>query len=176
MKRLYRYDVLRVVACAAVIIYHFESDAIKIGAVPSTHHQLVGWTRTFLGVGLGNLAVFMFFLLAGLMRSKELNLEHLNVREFYHKRFKRLFIPFYLSYFLVLIYRILSGRTQFAVPGSRIVLTMLGLDVYPATLSPSLPFATFGLVGEWFFGAFVVVTLTWPLVHALWRRCPPPVC
>ena len=139
-------------------------------APPRSHRELIGWSIPFLGVGLGDFAVFIFFMLAGLMRAKELNLDHLDIAGYYKRRLSHLFPPFYLSYFLVLVYKITVGTTRFSVPGSHAVLTVLGLDGYVSTLFPQHQVPSFYLVGEWFFGAFVLVVLLWPPIRAAMRR------
>lgn len=109
-------------------------------------------------------------MLSGLMRAKELHLDHLDVTSYYHKRLSHLLYPFYLSYLLVLICRIATGTAQFSAPRRRIILTVLGIDGYVADLFPQHRIATFYLVGEWFFGAMLLVTLSWPVLRMLMHK------
>ncbi len=121
-------------------------------------------------MSLGDFAVFTFFMLSGLMRAKELNLDHLDVKNYYQKRLSHLLVPFYLSYLLVLICRAVTDTVQFSAPWNRIILTLLGVDGYVADLFPQHPVATFYLVGEWFFGAFLLVTFCWPALRVFMRK------
>ena len=175
MIRRIRYDVLRVLATLSIIIFHFDSEAAIRIHVPAG----VGWSRDMFGSGLnlGSTAVCVFFLLSGALSAKDVDNDRFRASRYYRRRFLRLYVPFWLSYFIVFVWQtFVMKQTMFAVPGRNFIWTILGLDGY---LLSDLPFkpahSFFYLVGEWFFGALILITILWPLVRWLLRKCFWPV-
>lgn len=165
-KRRYRYDVLRVIAAACIVIFHFEAEFIgrNIGGGAPSH---TGFALNMFGLNLslGSLSICVFFMLSGMLSAKDIDNPSFKVWPYYRKRFLRLFIPFYIAYFIVYTMNVLRGNVQFQIPAPYFLLTLVGLDGYLSSSFAPLSIPSFYLIGEWFFGALVVVTLLWPLVR-----------
>lgn len=173
--RRYGYDVLRVLCAVAVCVFHFEgemvpsvSSALGGGGLPA----LAGVTLDILGTGLnaGSLSVCLFFMLSGALASRTLRDESFSTLDYYGHRALRLLPPLWISWFLVCVYYLACGWARFNVPASHFVLTLLGLDGY---LQSTMGMSTFYLVGEWFYGAIILVTLVWPALRAVYRSWGP---
>ena len=168
-KRLIAYDVLRIAAALMVLCFHFDAAVPQYIDAPTYPSPFV----TGLGTHLlgGNVAVCIFFMLSGALSAKDIERDSFDVVAYWRKRASRLFVPFFLSWFLVVFARYLFQRRPFmGIPKSRLLLTATGLDGYLTGFGVSC----FGLVGEWFFGALVIVTAIWPVVRwALSRRYVP---
>ena len=119
---------------------------------------------------IAKVCVGLFFMIsgAGLMLSTK-DREHLDLKEYYKKRFFRILVPFYLVYVLYLITFIcLTGETLSSIYGERnahplsIIFTLLGMDSYLSSFG--MPTFALGL-GEWFLGALVLMYIIFPLLR-----------
>ncbi|HJB54317.1 MAG TPA: acyltransferase [Candidatus Olsenella avistercoris] len=167
--RCYTYDFLRVICAILVCIFHFEGEAVRL--IPDGSVLLgAGVTLNFLGSGLnlGSLAVALFFMLSGALTAGTLRDDCFVSVKYIQKRLKRLLPPLWIAWTLACVWMMIRGSFRFDVPASRFILTILGVDGYAAIHG----IGTFYLVGEWFYGAIVLVTLCWPLVRACYRKCP----
>ena len=84
----------------------------------------------------------------------------------------RLYVPFWISWLMVCLWKIYrTGGIFYQTPSWSLPLTLLGIDGYLATRGPAIGLDnTFYLVGEWFLGALVIITLVWPALRILLRR------
>lgn len=165
--RRYRYDVLRVLSAIAVLVFHFDVE----GAAYFPARDFDGMTVNLFGspaLNAGSLAVGIFWLLSGALSAGTFRDESFSTIRYYKKRLHRLFVPFYLSWFLVCCLNMLRGQIFSGIPIGRILLTVVGFDGYITRLIPHPP-ATFYLVGEWFFGALVLITLFHPILRRIYR-------
>lgn len=165
--RKYGYDALRIACALAVCLYHYEVELLpSFGEGPAP--RLTGLTTNLFGSGLnaGSLAVCLFFMLSGALSGKYLTQDDFSPKAYYRHRALRLLPPLWLSWLLVRAWGIVDGRASFSAPAWSLVLSVLGLDGY---LQSTSDINTFYLVGEWFYGALVLVTLIWPAVRAMFK-------
>ena len=170
--RLVRFDVLRIVCAAGVAFYHFECTAAD--ALPPV--SLRGSTFSVLGsdLNLGTISVQIFFVLSGLFAARTVRDGSFSPFAYYRRRLPRLYVPFWISWLLVCLWLAYwTGGQFFSASASLFPLTLLGLDGFLSASVPSPhPAASdmFYLVGEWFFGALVIITLLWPMMRAAIAR------
>lgn len=159
------YDILRVLCAAAVCVVHFE-EAISPLMTQQSTPLFAGFSLNLLGTGLaaGNLAVGIFFMLSGALSLKTIQDSHFSAKTYMSHRLNRLLPPLWISWFLVCVWRAQQGRFFFDVPTWRFVFTIVGIDGY---IYSQTSIETFYLVGEWFYGAIIFVTLLWTVV----RKC-----
>lgn len=171
-RRKTSYDVIRVFCAAAVCIVHFEeaiAPHIANFTAQSVTPLFAGLTLNLFGSGLaaGNLAVGIFFMLSGALSLKALQESPFNIKDYYVHHLGRLLPPLWLAWFVACVWRMLQGGFLFDIPTWRFIFTIFGIDGYIQALTG---FKTFYLVGEWFYGAIVFVTLLWPVVRICYLR------
>lgn len=154
-----------------VLVYHFETGVRSTGVLegPVLRPLLSGMSINLLGSGLdlGSLAVGFFFMLSGALAARTLSRDDFSALGYVRHRLFRLLPPFWIAWILSCVWSLANGSAFFRVPAWRFVLTIFGLDGYVLS---STGIATFYNVGEWFYGALVIVTLLWPAVRACYRR------
>lgn len=170
MRRI-RYDVLRVSAALCVLFYHFECSAYDVFPDVATRGVFIDFLGT--GHNLGSIAVEVFLLLAGILSVSTLG-DSFSTKRYLTKRMTRLLIPFWISWLLVCAWTIVTSSDLLWKNPKWFPLTLLGVDGY-ATLTLGLK-DTFYLVGEWYLGAMIIITLLWPLLRVPFRRSPYVVC
>lgn len=159
-------DVIRFISMAAIVYYHLIITLYLSGIrqLESVHHLYENNNIHVATVGVG-----LFFMIsgAGLMLSTK-DAEHLDLKEYYRKRFFKILVPFYLVYLLwLLAFMILTGEGLSAIYTSganpfMFIFTLLGMDAYLS----SFGIATFSLgIGEWFLGALVIMYLVFPFLR-----------
>ena len=95
----------------------------------------------------------------------------INWRAWYARRFRRIFIPFYILYLICLVGRHLVGTTsqvfEKGIPAWRFVFTLLGMDEYAYMCG----LTTFTMhIGEWFLGCLVVLYALFPLLYTAMKK------
>ena len=103
-------------------------------------------------------------MLSGALSLKTLQDLSFNAKTYYSHRLKRLLLPLWIAWLLTCIWKALQGSFFFDIPTWRFIFTIIGIDGY---IFSQTGLETFYLVGEWFYGTIVFVTLLWPLV----RKC-----
>ncbi len=171
MVRRVRYDVLRVLAALTVLFYHFECSAYDIFLTAGTR----GFFLDFLGTGhnLGSIAVEVFLLLAGILSVSTLS-DSFSPRRYLSKRLMRLLVPFWISWLLVCAYTVITSSDLLWKNPKLFPLTMIGIDGW-ATVTFGLV-DSFYLVGEWYLGVMVIITMLWPLLRVPFRNNPYVTC
>ena len=159
-------DVIRLLAMVGIVYYHMVFALYQSGIrqLESVRPLFANYNMHVATVGVG-----LFFMIsgAGLMLST-LNDEHLDLKSYYFKRFKKILIPFYLVYVLWLLsFMLLTHQGLDAVytnnaPAPAFIFTLLGMDAYVA----SFHIPTFSLgIGEWFLGALVLMYIVFPVLR-----------
>lgn len=163
-QRLEGIDLARIVAFAIVILFH---TYVQMGRLAPAVYPFI----SYINGNWGSTAVSVFFAVSGAVIAY--NYADLTIQsgwkrlgQFYYKRWLRLFIPFYIVWGGNYIYRVLTARSFFykGHPLS-LILTALGMDGY---LYYRLP--AYYIVGEWFFGAIILLYLLYPLINFLARK------
>ncbi|MCR4568658.1 MAG: acyltransferase [Pseudobutyrivibrio sp.] len=161
-KRIIGLDILRDIGVIFVFLYHFFVEYIV--TAQGTDGAMFGYNY-FFNI-LARPASLFLFVISGyaLMYNHE---DELSLGQYYKRRFKGLFIPFYVAYTLMFVICFLVnneviGRT---LPLSRFLLTIAGVDGVA-----QLVCADFYLIGEWFMGCIVVCYLLFPLLAKLLKK------
>lgn len=159
-----RYDMLRVLAAFMVIGAHFDTHLPDYLNVPNYPRALMNGLGSFLVDG--GLAVAIFFMLSGFFSYSSLRRDTFEAAAWVRRRAKRLLVPMWIAWPMGLALMLLIGRTT--VPTIKeVILAAVGMDGY---VGPYLANPVYGIVGEWYTGAVLVVTLLWPLVRKVMRR------
>ncbi len=145
---------IRFLAVCLIVIFHIWSE------LPVLQEYVVLW---------GRIGVALFFGIsgAGLIYNYS---DHLDVKKFYLKRIRSIYIPFYITYALVYFIEsyIYGFEPIFDAPIRNFIFTLLGIDGYLSTFG--VP--TFYLVGEWFLGVIVFIYLIFPLWRVVFNKFP----
>lgn len=147
-KKIPFIDLTRFIATFMIVLFHY------ICAIPLSNNYVLMWGRV--GVGL-------FFMISGAGLINEYYYQ-LDVRKFYLKRIKSIFIPFWIAYICTWILRwFYNGFAPvFNLDKKYMILSIIGMDGYVANFG--VP--TFYLLGEWFLGAIIILYLIFPI----WRK------
>ncbi len=163
-KRIIGLDILRVVGVIFIFLYHFCIEYINLGngtdpAMGSINYFVNIWARP---------ASLFLFIISGyaLMYNHE---EELSLKDYYIRRFKGLFIPFYIAYTIMFldyfaVNNVAAGSTS---PLYTFIFTILGLDAMFQAVSGGLGFY---LIGEWFMSCIVICYLLFPFLARLMGR------
>lgn len=152
-ERVLYLDLIRVIGFVVITAYHFAS-AVGANGIEAAHIDLYVGFNSF---RWGPIALACFFMVSGaaLIMNYE---ERLDIKEFYKKRFLGIFPLFWLAYlfaFLAYFYR-MKGMPE--APKITFLFTIIGMDKYMEEFM-----CTFGLVGEWFMGAIIMLYILFPL-------------
>lgn len=163
-------DLLRVLACAVVVGYHFFKEARVLNLTSFADPDDV--------LQIGNvhpvmIAVSVFFMISGIglavkMGREEAVGEKPDWKAYYLGRFRTILIPFYIAWILWAIYKLISvGIGAFAgIDANSILCTLFGADTFAQLYIP-----VFSLhIGEWFLGALVILYVFFPVFYTLFRR------
>ena len=160
-KRIIGLDILRVIGIIFIFCYHFTDSFIAYGGVGEGVFNAL----TFFSIMSRPASQFLFIVSGfALMYNSE---DNLGLREYYYRRFKGLFIPFYVAYVLMLGIGValLKWAPWRTIPKWKFVYTILGIDGLASNFSPD-----FYLIGEWFMSCIVVCYLLFPLLAYCLKR------
>ncbi|WEV67250.1 acyltransferase [Bifidobacterium sp. ESL0769] len=153
--RLFYLDWVRAISVVFILITHFNTPELL------KHPIFVNYPfRIF----LGDLGVSQFLIISGaaLMYTYG-DVEHLNLKEFYWKRFKSIFPMFWLAFLFAntFLYIKNGGAPSVKAPLWTIILSIFGVDSYAAAAG----YITFATTGEWFIGFIIIFYLIFPLLR-----------
>lgn len=142
-------DFIRAACAVGIILYHLSCYTVE-GAPKVFHH--------FTNGGYGAVFVAVFFLVSGGVLYHNYS-KISNLLQFYYKRWKTLFPMFYLTWGYFYLHNVLTTRSFF-YRGTRwpLLLTVFGVDGYFSYRG-----LNYYIVGEWFFGAIVMLYVLYPL-------------
>ena len=159
-------NLLRVIACAVVIGYHFFKEAflLNLTSFPDPDDVLP----------IGNIhpvmiAVSIFFMISGIGLALKMGKEDKpDWKKFYLGRFKAILVPFYITWILWAIYKLITaGSEAFAGIGAKSILcTLFGADTFAQLYTPVFTLH----VGEWFLGALVILYVFFPVFYTLLKK------
>ncbi len=156
-KKIYSIEFMRTVFAIGIIIYHFSCHS-KSDFLLLSQYANGTW---------GDLIVTVFFILSGGMLYRN-NKKITSVPEFYKKRFLSLFPMFYLAYLIFFVKNaIVAGKLFYGPSAWTLLLTLIGMDGYTEFAIPN-----YYILGEWFFGAIVMMYLIYPLLLLVIRKGP----
>lgn len=164
-ERIFYLDFIRAIAVCLVVLTHF--NAIYIYMWDEVALQKVVFTWKIANLYIGDFGVSLFLIISGaaLMYTYE---EHLEIKEFYKKRFLSIFPMFWFAYLVAFLHSfwIHKGLEQ-GIPKQNIILSVLGMDEYLSELMPS-----FARVGEWFLGFIIIFYLVFPIIRKMMIKYP----
>ena len=158
-KRIIGLDILRDIGVIFIFFYHFFVEYIVTAG--GTDGAMYGYNY-FFNI-LARPASLFLFIISGyaLMYNHE---EELSLGKYYLRRFKGLFIPFYIAYTLMFV---ICTIINHAIPGQgiplkRFIFTLCGVDGVTQLIMPN-----FYLIGEWFMTCIVICYLLFPVLARL---------
>lgn len=161
-KRIIGLDILRDIGVIFIFFYHFFVEYIITANGPNPSMN----AYTYFFNILARPASLFLFIISGyaLMYNHE---EELPLGKYFLRRFKGLFIPFYVAYTIMFLICFLVNNQVVGhdLPISRFILTIMGID----GVTQLLVF-NFYLIGEWFMSCIVVCYLLFPLLAKLLKK------
>ena len=161
-KRIIGLDILRDIGVVFIFIYHFFVEYIV--TAQGTDGAILGY-NFFFNI-LARPASLFLFIISGyaLMYNKE---DEIPVKKYYIRRFKSLFIPFYVTYTLMFVAHFLVNNEVIGrhTPLKLFVWTLLGMDGIKQLIMPN-----FYLIGEWFMSCIVICYLLFPVLAWLLKK------
>jgi len=148
-EKIIAIDFIRAACAVGIILYHLSCYTLE-GAPKVFYH--------FKNGGYGAVFVAVFFLVSGgVLYHNYPRIK--NLGQFYYKRWKTLFPMFYLTWGYFYLHNVLATKSFF-YHGMRLpmLLTVFGIDGYFRYKG-----LNYYIVGEWFFGAIVMLYLLYPL-------------
>ncbi|WEV63890.1 acyltransferase [Bifidobacterium sp. ESL0732] len=153
--RLFYLDWVRAISVVFILITHFNTPELL-------KHPI--FVNSPFHIFLGDLGVSQFLIISGaaLMYTYG-DAEHLNLKEFYWKRFKSIFPMFWLAFLFAntFLYIKNGGVPSVKAPLWTIILSFFGVDSYAAAAG----YITFATTGEWFIGFIIIFYLLFPLLR-----------
>lgn len=160
-KRIIGLDILRVLGILFIFLYHVTDSYVALGGTGDG----VFSTLALFSI-LSRPASIFLFLISGfaLMYNRE---GELKLKDYYIRRFKSLYIPFYVAYILMLGIGVvlLKWAPWQYIPKRKFVYTILGIDGLAVKFSPN-----YYLIGEWFMSCIVICYLLFPLLAVLIKK------
>lgn len=163
-KRVYYYDVIRVIACFCILAIHFSAS-------------FSGWTGgVFLypnsilpnyifnnSIYLGSFGVSLFFILSGTAMYRAYGAKDISLPQFYKKRFLSIYPMFWIAWFVATGVAMLVNGGIASSGLKAAIATALGMDGYAMALG-YYSFSGFYQVGEWYLGCILMLYLIMPLL------------
>lgn len=163
-KRIIGFDILRIIGVFSIFCGHFTIEYIYSAY---GHDELI-FSLNDLFNAIARPSCILLFMISGyaLMYNGE---DKLSAKAYYMRRFKSLYIPFYVVYlfaFLMvfLVYDRTVGHPELGemVPIHRAVYTVLGIDGFMNNFAPN-----FYLIGEWFMSCIVICYGIFPILKLI---------
>ncbi|EEW2395083.1 acyltransferase, partial [Escherichia coli] len=149
-KRINSISFLRVFSILSIVIYHLSRASIDAGFTPSMSHEMDI---------LSMLGVSFFIIISGASLNVSMK-KNRSTLDFFKKRIKSIYIPFWTAYIIVSILLYLSrGRISLGTDVYKLLLTFSGMDGWLGWRTQ-----TYYLIGEWFTGFILILYLFAPLI------------
>lgn len=160
-KRIIGLDILRVLGIVFIFLYHVTDSYVGLGGTGDGVFSSLALFSI-----LSRPASIFLFLISGfaLMYNRE---GELKLKDYYIRRFKSLYIPFYVAYILMLGIGVvlLKWAPWNYIPKRKFAYTILGIDGLAVKYSPN-----YYLIGEWFMSCIVICYLLFPLLAILIKK------
>lgn len=160
-QRIYSFDIIRILATFAILVFHWNIYAYHYGIHTSPILQ-----PDFASGTLALPAVSLFFILSGasLMLSTR---SRYSLSSYFKKRFLSIYPLYWLAYAVVFLLVYVLRHVAMDKPLATLPLSFLAMDGLLADVLP-----TWYLVGEWFVGCIVLLYLIFPLLRLAVRKAP----
>lgn len=159
--RVLELDLLRVLAIALIYLQHLFHLCIPDPINLSQCELFLNLAR----INPGELGVSLFIFLSGFTLTR-FSIKNKSIKEFYLGRFLRLYIPFWIAYFPILIYFLTNKLLPLKISFGSMLLSFFGLDGY---LSSFFSINSWYLIGEWFFGFIIIIYIIYPKLYSLFK-------
>ena len=163
-QRIIGLDILRVISLIAIFCYHYLIEYVL--AVETTLPWMHDLSYFFNVVARP--ASILLFAISGyaLIYNNE---DKMDIRTFYVRRFKSLFIPFYVCYSIMFfVFWVVNHHPVGAgVPKINFIYTIMGIDGLMSFHAPN-----FYLIGEWFMTCIVICYLVFPVLAFMLNKAP----
>lgn len=155
-EKIVALDFLRTFCAVGIIFYHISCYAGE---------QASRVFHSYANGDYGAILVGVFLLISGTVLYY--NYQQIpSLKTFYYRRWKTMYPAFYLAWAGFASALCLMNRGSiWGAPAYKFILTLLGVDGYFNYLGP-----TFYLVGEWFFGAIVILYVIYPILMKVVNR------
>lgn len=155
-------DLVRVVATLLVVLGHYSLALQARG-----EDGYINYGLYYANGEMSLAAVAMFLVLSGAVLWRN-DSRCKNWWAFFKKRWLSLFPIFYIAWLAAYFMRVCkSGNLLWGGHPAKMLLTLIGMDSYLAYRVTG-----YGLVGEWFFGAIVLLYLLFPVLCWCFRKHP----
>ena len=167
-KRIYCFDLLKIISIFTVFMHHIMMDMYVVH--PMSDLRVLESIILRPNMNLGMIACGLFVLISGATIS--LSKREEGLISFYKRRLTRVLIPFYISYIIYFIIRVITFKTIHMFGGIakwRFIYTIIGMDEYLNANG----IQTFSLgIGEWFLGCIILCYLLYPLLKKAHKKSP----
>lgn len=160
--RVLHFDIIRILACLAVILFHF--NVYFLYADPSLPRL---GDISYFNQTVGDIAISLFIILSGVSLSISQRDDDFKMGDFYKKRFLSIFPSFWISYIIVAVFFISFGVKFGDGNIWKLLLSFFGMDgffLYKMT--------NYYLVGEWYTGFMLITYLLYPILKVIFDKSP----
>lgn len=160
---LFYLDFIRAIAAFCVVLAHFQDPYLR-----EQHYFIL---HPF-GIYVGGIGVSLFLIVSGaaLMYTYG-DRDTLNLKQFYARRARALYPPFWIAYIITYIALYTGGgdvHFDFVGHPARLIYSVLAFDGYARFFG--IP--NFYLLGEWFLGFIIIFYLIFPLMRVGTKKYP----
>lgn len=159
-ERVLYLDVVRIIGFLTVTAYHFAT-LVSVSNIEAAYLDLYVGFNSFRWAPI---AFSCFFMVSGAALIYRYD-EKLEIKEYYKNRFLGIFPLFWLAYFFAFLDFFYRMRSMPDAPKITFLLTIIGMDQYMEEFMK-----TFGLIGEWFLGAIIILYILFPLYRFVMRK------
>lgn len=159
-KRVYYFDLLKIISIMTIFIYHIMMDMFVIHPMHNFSFLEILLIRPNVHMIMVVCAIFIFISGATI----KLNERNESMFSFYKRRLTKLLIPFYITYIIYFVIKAITLKNIHLFGGIekwRFIWTIFGVDEYLNAAG----IKTFSLgIGEWFLGCILICYILYPLL------------
>lgn len=163
-------DVIRVVGCIIVTLYHFAFTLPLYGVQVPSPENLYKWNNFSLVAP----AVKCFIMISGALIYMRYKDADFRCSTYYKKRFIGIYPMFWIAYFIAFVIMFIRGKglatSLFSAPKWTFLFTILGIDGYLISM-PGFIDNDYYILGEWFLGVIIFCYAIFPIIRFLANKC-----
>ncbi|MGN0346689.1 MAG: acyltransferase [Lachnospiraceae bacterium] len=163
-------DVIRVVGCIIVTLYHFAFTLSQYGVQVPSPEKLYSWN----GFSLVAPVVKCFIMISGALLYMRYKDAEFCCRTYYKNRFMGIYPMFWLAYLIAFTIMFIRGKglvtSLFSAPKWTFLFTILGTDGYIISM-PGFVDSNYYILGEWFLGVIIFCYAIFPAIRFLANKC-----